>query len=314
MSTLAARTQPIAIELHGLLRDLDRSRFRADIEAAARRRIAEVAQAIQRMLQVPEADDPVLTSALTDVAQVLDEKVPREQGASEAWTSFRKQLGAAYESLSQRLRARSIATPSLRPTNYTRSVVHALTGISCIVLVQYILDDRWRAIVPCTFALTFWLLETLRRVSERANRALMWVFRHIAHPREAHHVNSSTWYGTALALLGLLFPRSMCTLAIAVIAFADPAASLVGRRFGRIKLVGERSLEGTVAFTAVAMLAGFASLMLWHAGMTSGRALTIAACAGVASAVAELLSRRVDDNFSVPLVAGSVGWLVLALS
>ena len=98
-SLLASRSRPIAVELHGLLRDLDPARFRGELETAARRRIAEIAEAIERMMQGP-VDDPNISSALVDLAQVLDEKVPEsEAGGAEAWTSFRKQLSLAYESL-----------------------------------------------------------------------------------------------------------------------------------------------------------------------------------------------------------------------
>jgi dolichol kinase len=319
-ASLAVQSRPIALELHGLLRDIDPSRFRQDLEQAIRRRIATLAEAIRGVIgeRQPQllAGDGV-AAALADLATLLGERVPEPElqadDSSLAWSNFRKQLGQAYEALSLRLRAESVRLPSLRPTNYTRSIVHALTGASCIVLVEYLLSKRARAIVPTVFALSFWFLETLRRVSETANRFLMWIFRHIAHPREAHHVNSSTWMGTALALLGVLFPRSMCAMAIAVIAFADPAASLMGRRYGRVKLVGDRSLVGTVTFAVVATLVGFATLFIWHSEIATARALTIAAIAGVAAALTELFSKHVDDNFSVPMVAGSVGWLVLSL-
>jgi dolichol kinase len=321
MTTLAARSRPIAIELHGLLRDLDPSRFRGEVVPAARERLADMAETVRRTLD-DAADDTTLTAALADLASLLGDGVPlvesQATGAtagSEQWARYRKELGAAYESLRQRLRAQSIRVPGLRPTNYMRSFFHALMGVTCIVLVEYILGDRGRWMAPAAFAVTFWFLEGLRRVSHTANRALMWFFRHIAHPREAHHVNSSTWYTTALALLGLLFPKAMCTLGIAVIAFADPAASLVGRRWGRHKLVGERTIEGTATFAAVATAVGFAALRIWHPGEASPwRALAVAAAAGITAAVAELTSRRLDDNFTVPMVAGSVGWLVLALA
>lgn len=318
-TNLALASRPIAIELHGLLRDLDPSRFRAELETKVRARIAEVAEKFRRVAErqnASEADD--LPSTLAHVAQVLCEDVPGPEvpadEVSEAWTSYRKRLGLAYESLSQRLKAREVELPSLRPTNYARSLVHVGCGLTSIMLIEYVLTATQRAWIPTGFAAFFWFLETLRRVSTRANAVLMWIFAKIAHPREAHHVNSSTWYGTSLALLGLLFPQALCALAVAVVAFADPAASTVGRRFGRTKLVGDRSLEGTTTFAVVATLVGFAALRLWHsAEFGVGRALAVAAVAGLVSALTELVSRRVDDNFSVPMSAAASGWLAMQL-
>lgn len=319
-SSLALQSQPIALELHRLLRDLDPSRYRTELEAAVRNRIEEMAQkfrTISERSQATESDD--LPSTLAHVAAVLCEEVPPAElpadKLSEAWANYRKRVGQAYESLSLRLRARQVELPSLRPTNYARSLVHVCCGLSSLLLLEYVLSPSQRAILPTTFALFFWFLETLRRVSSNANRFLMWVFSKIAHPREAHHVNSSTWYGTSLALLGLLFPMPLCAVAVATVALADPAASLVGRRYGRTKLVGQRSLEGTATFAVVATLVGFTTLRIWHhAEFSPLRALGIALAAGVGAALTELFSSKVDDNLSVPMASASIGYLVLYLT
>lgn len=319
-TNLALQSRPIAIELHRLLRDLDPSRFRRDVEAKVRARIADMAEKFRVASQrgaVAEGDD--LPSTLAHVAEVLGEGLPEEElpaeKLTEAWTAYRKRLGLAYESLSQRLRSRQVELPSLRPTNYARSLVHVACGTTSLLLIELVFSDRLRALVPTSFALFFWFLETLRRVSDRANTFLMWVFGKIAHPREAHHVNSSTWYGTSLALLGLFVPLQACAVAVAIVAFADPAASLVGRRFGKTKLVGERSLEGTTAFAIVGTLAAFAALSIWHgAELAPTRALLVAGLAAVGAAVTELVSKKVDDNFSVPMSAGLIAWTVLRLS
>ena len=316
-TNLAFRSQPIAIELHRLLRDLDPSRFRADIESRARARILDIAEKFRAASErgsASEVDD--LHSTLAHVAQVLSSDVPEpalpEDKLAEAWSDYRKRLGEAYESLGQRLRARRVEVPSLRPTNYTRSLVHVGSGVGSLLLIEYVLDDRTRAIVPVAFASFFWFLEISRRLSTSANRFLMWIFKSIAHPREAHHVNSSTWYGTSLALLGLIYPLPLCALAVATVAFADPSASLVGRKWGRTKLVGQRSLEGTSAFAVVATAVGWLSLMIWHGNeFTAGRAFVVACAAGVGSAIAELMSGKLDDNLSVPLAAATIGWAAM---
>ena len=173
--------------------------------------------------------------------------------------------------------------------------------------------SRACAIVPVVFATTFWGMEIWRRLSDRANDVMMWIFKKVAHPHEAHHVNSSTWYGTALAILGLTSPLVLCSVAVIVLGFADPAAAFMGRRFGRTKLVNGRTLEGSLTFAVVGTLAAFAAMMLWHAELGWGAALIIAGAAAVSAALAELFSRRVDDNMSVPLAAAAGGWIALQL-
>ena len=103
-------------------------------------------------------------------------------------------------------------------------------------------------------AVSAWSMEIARRLSDRVNERLMRVFKHVAHPHERYRVNSSTWYVTALLLLALFGTRLSQSLAVVVLAVADPAAALIGRRFGRTRLLDNRSLEGTLAFFVVGAL------------------------------------------------------------
>src|SRR5690606_22680697 len=143
---------------------------------------------------------------------------------------------------------------------------------------------------------------------------LMHLFRHISHPHEAHQVNSSTWYATALVLLALTQEARLCLVGVTVLGLADPAAAIVGRRFGRLKLVNGRTLEGSLTFVLIGALASFAALFalsgpIFPAASTSTIA-TAAALGALFGAVAELFSgRRVDDNMSVPLASALGAWL-----
>ncbi len=101
-------------------------------------------------------------------------------------------------------------------------------------------------------------------------------------------------------------------MAVLALGFGDPAASLVGRRFGRhrITICGTtRSLEGsTGAFLAASALAAVVLL-----GTAGGDVPTIAAASltvGLAVAVAEALSPVGLDNLAIPIVAAAVSGAV----
>ena len=64
------------------------------------------------------------------------------------------------------------------------------------------------------------------------------------------------------------------------------------------------SLEGSLAFVVSAAVATVA-LLLVFSPLGVGAAVTVALAAAVAGAVAELVSLRVDDNFSIPLSAAA---------
>lgn len=116
----------------------------------------------------------------------------------------------------------------------------------------------------------------------------------LASSREAVGVASSTWYVLGVFLTYLLFPPTAAVPAILVLALADPAASVVGRTWGRTR-VGTGTVEGTLAFFVVA------SALLW--GFYGAMGLAVA----LVVSLAEPLPLRLDDNLVIPvLTAGGL--------
>ena len=89
------------------------------------------------------------------------------------------------------------------------------------------------------------------------------------------------------------------------LAVGDPAASLVGRRFGRTRLRSGRSVEGTLAFAVVATVASAVLLRLGF-NLRPSMAMALGAVAGVTGAITEVSSERLDDNFSIPVTVAAV--------
>jgi dolichol kinase len=114
----------------------------------------------------------------------------------------------------------------------------------------------------------------------------------------------------AAAALTCLFFVPLCAAAgMAVLMTADAAAALIGRKFGKHKLVNGKSLEGTLAFVLTGVLA--TGVCISAVGVSS--LLPYVLPAVILAALAELFQKqlKVDDNFSIPLV--TAGFLQLAL-
>ena len=190
--------------------------------------------------------------------------------------------------------------PVARPANYTRSLFHVASGAFSLALLRLAPGRSWLIAAAVAFATLAWTLEIARRRSPAVNDALMRMLKSIAHPRERHHVNSSTWYGTALLILALFFPLRAAEIGVVVLGLADPAAGFIGRRYGRTRLRAGRSLEGTLAFFVVAAIGALATLSAFYALPWSSR-IILAIAGGVIGAVTELISTRLDDNFTIPL-------------
>ena len=202
--------------------------------------------------------------------------------------------------------------PAVRPTNWARTLFHVSAAAVALTAVALLPSRGWLIAIPAAFAGHAWCLEIARRLSPRLNDRLMRFYRAIVHPQERTRVNSATWYGTALVILALFATVPAMMVAVVVLGVADPIAAIVGRRWGSHVLRAGRSLEGALAFFVSGSVAAGVVLAIAHPG-APGPLIALAAVAGLVGAVTELLSTRLDDNFTIPLAVGAIATLATPL-
>ena len=115
---------------------------------------------------------------------------------------------------------------------------------------------------------------------------------------EARRFSSMTYFLLALFLGFLVLPAGVPYLPLAFSTVGDLCGKLVGMRFGATPVYRDKTLQGTLAFTAGSLLAG------WVLHRLLDLPLTFVLAGAPFAAVVELLSSRLDDNFSVMLVTG----------
>ncbi len=114
-------------------------------------------------------------------------------------------------------------------------------------------------------------------------------------------ITGATYYLTSIFLCILIFDKSIAITCILFITLGDTAAALVGKRWGRTKLIGNKSLEGSAACFVVCLLTTLFSINP-IVGITGAFFAT----------VTELLPLRIDDNLTVPLISGAVMQLMVS--
>ena len=125
--------------------------------------------------------------------------------------------------------SKSSVSQTGRPGNLVRNAYHVLNAVVVLLLVQYILTtDTLRVLVAGLTTATAWSMEISRRLSPAINRLLMGLFAPVAHPDEAEHINSATWYATAVFTLAVVAPLPAGMVGLAVLGLGDPAAAIVG--------------------------------------------------------------------------------------
>jgi dolichol kinase len=185
------------------------------------------------------------------------------------------------------------------------------SAVSALVLLRYVFSPAGIVAFAVGFACFAWTLEITRRRWSGWNGLLMRWLGTVAHAHEAARVNSSTWYATAMAIIAVVFTPVACAVGIAVLGLGDPAAGFVGRRWGTVKLAAGRSLEGTLAFVVVGGLGAFVALRIGWPELGVGSSVALATMGAAFGAAAEVGSRRVDDNFAVP-IAAALGAMIAA--
>lgn len=296
----------LVLQLHGLLAEIDPVRWRDDAATALTARLRE----LQRRFE-ERSGFASLAASLGTQLQALEQPAANPRAR---WLAFKQRLAPVYEAKAAQLRAEKVHMPSLRPTNWARSAMHLTSAAVAIAVIEGLwAHPRAVIAIAVAWAAAGWAMELGRRSSPRINALLMRLFGPVAHAHETHRINSATWYATALVLLALLQMPAVSAIAVGILGVGDPLAGLVGRRFGRTTLVNGRSLEGTATFFLSGALVAFGLLRVFHASLGVGPALAIAALAALLGALAELFSRRLDDNFSVPVSAAAGAALALAL-
>lgn len=305
---------PVVARLHDALREMDPARFAADDHHALRERLVDITAALRAHTSEAFGSD---TAALADA---LDSSVPADHAGDAdladladdpvaLWVAARVAIGPSYEALVAKLQHAGYEAKSIRPTNYARTFFHMCSALFALFIMEAFTPQM--RYVAAAFLAAATIMETSRRVSPAANERLMAAFGKVAHPYEHHRVNSASWYAAALVLIAFVTPVPSCAAAVVVLGFADPAAGFVGRKYGRTTLLHGRTLEGSVTFALVGGLAALLVLRLFHADVIGWTAAaTIAAVSGLSGSLAELLSKRVDDNFSIPVaVAFATMWI-----
>lgn len=182
-----------------------------------------------------------------------------------------------------------------------RRVFHAANGSLVVLALTVFGLPAPTAILVLGVILALSLtLDVLRLLDPKFNVLFFRAFSFLASPREEKKLASSTWYALSALLVLAVFPKAYALAGILVLAWADPAANVVGRRWGKIPFM-QGTVLGTTAFAAAALLA-LLIFVPWKP------AIIVA----VVAAMVEASPIDLDDNLIVPLTVATTLFLISA--
>ena len=252
---------------------------------------------------------------LREMASRLKERSPCVDGLRERWN----RLGHSYEALREEIHTgrwevpRGLRLERLKPQNYWRNLFHVNNGLISVLLCELVFTTQNQAILTAAcVTIVFFGLDLARRIIPSFQVFLVnGPVGSIARAHEHHQVPSSTWFALA-TLMGLLtMPMLAIEVGVLALAIGDPVAAIVGKRWGTIKLRGQKSLQGSLGFLASAALAIGLFLTVFHPEVALETVVGVSLLAGAVGAVVEVLTEPIDDNFSIPMVVGFFALLLL---
>lgn len=152
------------------------------------------------------------------------------------------------------------------------------------ILVEYGTYQKWRWCGPIYHA----LFGKMMREKER---------------KKGFHLSGAPYVLASAFMVSILFPMHIAMIGFTTMLLADVVAALVGRKFGRHKFNGPKSLEGSAAFwiTGWVVLVFYGALFHMHWLMFAFGLIGL-----TVATLAEGFEKQLhlDDNFSIPLVIG----------
>lgn len=195
--------------------------------------------------------------------------------------------------------------------HWARKIWHML-GVSGLALSYIYLPKAWSVTALIVISALFIVGDLIRQKNQALNELLIHIFRPILRDQEVHKIAGTTYLLSGVLLITLFFPREVVILTLLFLAFADPIASYFGIRFGKDKIFGHKSLQGSLA--AFAVCAGLTFSFLYVHGMMLDRLVVISLIGGLIGALAEAIPvGKLDDNFTLPVLSALALWLMFSL-
>ncbi len=187
-----------------------------------------------------------------------------------------------------------------------RKLYH-LAGGAGLLSVYYILGRKQALLFYAVLFMLVLVIDVARLAIPAWNRFVFTRFGSFIRKNEEHRLTGTPPYVLGIGMSLYAYSLPVASAAICFLAFGDVAATAVGERYGRTK-IGDKSLEGTLAFIVAAAVSGFLLSLLGVHLPIGVMALGVLVAAGV-----ELLTLPVNDNLLIPLVSGGIMELALRM-
>lgn len=187
--------------------------------------------------------------------------------------------------------------------HYARKIWH-MAGVFTLFLIYILLPYPVALSILALMWIAFITIDVLRQSRPALNEWALHAFKLIMREHEAKQLAGTTYLITGVLILAAVFPRPVVALSLLFLAFADPAASYFGIKYGKDKIFGHKSIQGFFAAFLVCVMACVLYFSSQHHLLD--RIIVLSLLAGLIGAFSELVPvGKLDDNLSLPLMSAT---------
>lgn len=188
-----------------------------------------------------------------------------------------------------------------------RRLFHFTSGITAGLIYQLFLTHQQAVYILGIMACLIYVIEQLRINYPNAAH-LKQLNKYFLRAEEQLKESAAIPYLMALLLTIISFPKSIALIAIYTLASADPLSAIIGIRFGKHKIVKEKTLEGSSAFFAASLIVCLI-VLLPIPGNTFWPVLGVSLFASFMITCFEMVPIKLDDNLTIPLMTAIILWI-----
>lgn len=187
---------------------------------------------------------------------------------------------------------------------FLRKLLH-ISSIWIVFVIYYL--PQYSNIVFLLILSILLIYEYCRKLGNNFSLFLNKIFDNMlrSHEKSSKFSLTGASYVILSALLSnLIFPKNVAIIALSIMLVSDAFAALVGKFYGKIKLVGDKSLIGSTTFFIVSILVIYiVSLLIGDHLAYNLKGIIFTA---LIATTTELYSPviKLDDNLTISLVSG----------
>ncbi len=149
-------------------------------------------------------------------------------------------------------------------------------------------------------------VELLRKKVPFIQNMVLHAFSHVMRKEEINGFSGISWLFIGIFIIVYLFPIEVVTLSLLMLGIGDPVCNIIGIKYGTDKLIGNKSLQGTLAGFVACTIVSAVYFMLMD--IMLDRWVLVSLLSGSIGAFAEAVPLYLDDNFVIPVINGLLLW------